>query len=144
MGKLCRVCGSKIAKGKRTRGTSAGSNLNETFSINVSLDVPHTHRSPHTAPRHFCHSCKNAIYNKRKKQQRKVISPRLILMYAYIPGKISVAVCKVFGPPPHTVWQTYKNNGSPQFRVQLECWSLRFLLSVMWLSWIYTPLPGGR
>ncbi len=63
LNKLCRVCGAKLAKGKSARQYGCmkyTTDLNEIFSIDVSLDLPHIH------PSNFCHPCKNIIYHCKK------------------------------------------------------------------------------
>ncbi len=97
LGKLCRVCGSKIAKGKCNRRYSCikfASDLNETLSIDVSPDEPHTH------PSHFCQICKSAIYNKRKKGVKE---GNKIDTYVRVHNwkDHSDDVCEVCEPPPH-------------------------------------------
>ena len=60
---LCRVCGNSLKKGKpdrRYKCLNYQSDLSNTFDIAVALDSVDMH------PDHFCHSCKNIIYCKKR------------------------------------------------------------------------------
>ncbi len=93
--KLCRVCGSKLAKGKTTTRYSCstyGLDLKATFSIDIAVDNPHTH------PSYFCHSCKCVIYHTKKavKEDRYVAITKHIHSWEVH----TEDSCEVCNPPP--------------------------------------------
>ena len=75
LGKLCRVCGGKLARGKSPRMYKCSEfapGLSNTFSIDVAQDDPHVH------PTHFWHPCKNIVYFTGKAVEKRT---------EYNPGK---------------------------------------------------------
>ena len=58
---LCRICGRKIKPAKKRRSVDHPTDLMSTFGVDVQKDTSTVH------PSHFCHACKGAIYNYKRR-----------------------------------------------------------------------------
>lgn len=92
--KFCRVCGSKLAKGKTTTKYNCSkfkADLKATFSIDTAVDDPYVH------PSHFCHACKLVVYHTKKAESEKRyanLTKRIHTWEVHTPEN-----CEVCNPP---------------------------------------------
>lgn len=79
LGKLCRICGENISKGKSARNCSESVvQLGQTFGIDTSSDDPNVH------PVCYCHRCRNILYFSKQAAKKKLSTTQV---YKFTSGR---------------------------------------------------------